>query len=72
MPRPMDHSALVLLDAQIDVAHPDGRLGPRGDEAVERYLEAARRGRRVLEAARAALAEAQEAAEARGGPRDPG
>ncbi len=54
MTLPIEHSALVLLDAQTDVAHPDGRLGPRGDEAVGRYREAVRRARTVLEAARAA------------------
>lgn len=47
-------SALLLLDIQHDVVHPDGKLGPDGAEAAERFRLAAGRAKAVLDAARTA------------------
>ncbi len=47
-------SALLLLDIQNDVAHPDGRLGPQGPAAAKRYRDAAWQARALLDAARGA------------------
>ncbi len=45
-------SALLLLDIQRDLVHPDGKLGPEGPEAAERFRVAAGRAKGVLDAAR--------------------
>jgi biuret amidohydrolase len=49
-----DHTVLLLVDTQNDLAHPDGKLGPRTADARQRFSKATARIRSVLGAVRGA------------------